>query len=124
MESESSPPMSVSEKPTKHTESPHHPSLSHEELRAIDRDADKFCAQFKRRHAAAIARNAVRVKHRLLRRVRDGFVLKRGPKRDPQIIEAHRMLRQGVKRRELIPRLVDGFKTLAPYGPSLSRTGP
>lgn len=105
------------------TESAHRPALSPEELKAIDRDAEKFLTRFACAHAAAIARNLKAVRRRLIRLITTRFKLKRGPKPDSLIVEAEQMLRQGVKRREVYRRLLPGFDALDKYGRTLLGRG-
>jgi hypothetical protein len=97
--------------------------LSPEELKAIEQTVAAFLSRFSRVHAAAIARNPKAVRHRLIRLISSHFQLKRGRKPDSTIVEAYRMLQQGVKRRELIRVLFPGFDALDPYVQHLARKG-
>lgn len=88
---------------------------------AINQETEEFLSRFSRVHAAAIARNAKAVRRRLVQLIHSRFQLKRGPKPDPEIVQAYQMLQEGVEKRELIRRVKPGFDALDSHLQHLER---
>jgi len=84
-------------------------------MKAIDRHAKEFLRDFIRTDTGTIALDSQKAEHRLVQRIKNGFVLKRSPKPAAQIVAAYQMFPQSVKRPKLLRSIVREFNTLDTY---------